>query len=63
MPSSNLRIGSQPVLQISLKHFGGLIYFKDIWEGGELNKDVGLMWEGGGLIQFSKLKENGISSP
>ena len=33
---------------------GGLIYFTPIWGGGGLNRDRGLIWEGGGRwYQFS----------
>ena len=61
MPSSNLRIGPQPVLQISsvyckssFKHFWGLIYFKHIWEGGSLIRTWGLCEMGEGLFNLAK---------
>ena len=37
----------------SIKSPGGLIYFKPIWGGG-LNRDGGLIWEGGGLFNLEK---------
>ena len=38
----------------SIKSPGGLIYFKPIWGGGGLNRDGGLIWEGGGLFNLEK---------